>query len=37
MTIRYLVLANPDGGFKPRRRLDNALKTFFNPVRVFNR
>jgi Raf kinase inhibitor-like YbhB/YbcL family protein len=25
MTIRNLVTSNPDGGFKPRRRLDNAL------------
>ena len=34
MTIRYLVIANPDGSFKPRRRLDKALKNkgevFFN-------
>ena len=34
MTIRYLVTANPDGGFKPRRWLDKTLKNkgavFFN-------
>ena len=32
MTIRYLVIANPAGGFKPRRWLD---KTFKNKAAVF--
>ena len=32
MTIRYLVIANPDGDFKPRRWLDKTLK---NKAAVF--
>jgi hypothetical protein len=35
MTIRYLVVANPDGGSKPRRRLKNHLKNFIQPPSGF--
>ena len=30
MTICYLVIANPDGGFKPRRRLAKNFKKYSN-------
>ncbi len=32
MTIRYLLIANPDGGFKPRRRLIKGLNIFLGGV-----
>ena len=35
MTIHYLDVSNPDGGFQPRRRLIKSLKII--PYYLFNR